>query len=166
LYLLLDTCFLLHSQELYRNNIIDIRSSLMLWRIAITHEVAKELNHYKLDKFIPINEMTILSILKSTRKKYLEQYDYLLQFDKADQSLWFNAVNSKNIVLTDDGELYEELRQMKIRTFRLPSFIVFLVKLGQISKNQALKCIKFWEINRSYKKKQLNQWKIEINLAK
>ena len=85
--------------------------------------------------------------------------------DLADQSIWIAGyMDKKNeyLILTDDGELLLECQISNINAMRLPSFLIFLCKSDILSKNQVIKCIKYWEKKGRFGKKDLKKWREEL----
>ena len=163
MYFIIDTCFLLHAIDLKRREVIDLSPQLKKCHLAITHDLLKEIENYTDGSFIDIREFTILATPKTKCNQFKRKYEYLEYFDKADQGIWISSINTDNIVLTDDGALYEELIQLGVRTYRLPSFLLLLVDRNKLNKNEARRCLKYWEDNSLYKIKDLKKWKKQLN---
>ncbi len=163
MYFLVDTCFLLHAINLKSENIIDLSPPLKKASLAITHDLLREIKNYTDGSFIEIREFTILATPKTKWKQYKKRYEYLEYFDEADQSIWISSVNTENIALTEDGALYEELIQLGVEVYRLPTFLLLLVAQNRLTKNQVRDCLKNWEDNSQYRIKDLKKWKSELN---
>ena len=165
MFLLLDTCFCLHCEELYRNNIFDIRPLLKNFFLATTEAVKEELIHYKLNKFLPISEFVIFPLESEDIQEIQDKNTSLNELDKADQSLW--VVGDKNkkdiiIILTDDGGLLIECQIAHSKALRLPSFLLLLLRNEEISKNNVHKCLRFWSKVGRYSQRDLKHWKQDL----
>lgn len=161
---LTDTCFWSHVNELNENNIWNIKEILSFFRICTTDAVKKEIIHYKLEKFVPLDKIFMIPV---SQQDFAENLNILPDIDEADQSLIIASrknPNEKPIILTDDGELLAELIQTRIPGMRLPVFILMLIRCGLVSKNIGVNCLKFWEKVGRYKKKELLKWKNELKI--
>lgn len=163
--LLLDTCFCSHCEELFLNDIFDIRPLLLKFKIAITNYGKKELMHFGLNKFLNLEDILIIDTETLNLEIYRKNNEFIDALDKPDQLLWIIAYKNKEedyIVLTDDGELLLNCQISKLSAMRLPTFLIFLGKLNYLSKNQIAKCLKFWEKIGRFKKQELKKWNYEL----
>jgi len=165
MFLLLDTCFCLHCEELYSNNIFDIRPLLKNFFLATTEAVKEELIHYKLNKFLPISEFVLFPLEFEDILKIKDDNALVNELDNADQTLWIVGENNKKdeiIILTDDGALLIECQIANIQALRLPSFLLFLLRNEEISKNDVYKCLRFWSKVGRYSQHDLKHWKQDL----
>ena len=165
MFLLLDTCFCLHCEELYRNNIFDIRPLLKKFFLATTEAVKEELIHYKLNKFLPIGEFVIFPLESEDITEAKDKNTLLKELDNADQTLWIVGEKNKKdeiIILTDDGGLLIECQIANSQSLRLPSFLLFLLRNEEISKNDVHKCLRFWSKVGRYSQQDIKHWKQDL----
>ncbi|MHA1648404.1 MAG: hypothetical protein ACTSVL_12615 [Promethearchaeota archaeon] len=158
----IDTCFWSHSYELFKEKIFDIRKVIENYRWGLTQSVIREIKHFKLDKFVPIDHAFIVPLSKSLIDKKLSMNLTFKEFDKADQSLLIVGMQNSGIILTDDGNLLLECIAMKISAMRLPVFLLKLVEEGKVSKTIFYRCLRFWEKYGNYLKKDLKNWKKDL----
>ncbi len=161
---LTDTCFWAHASELNDSNIWNINEILFSFRICTTDAVKKEIIHFKLDTFVPLDRIFLISV---STQDVAENYGNLPDIDEADQSLLIAArknPNEKPIILSDDGELISEILQTGMLGMRLPVFILMLIKWGLVTKNLGAKCLKFWEKIGRFQKRELIKWKNELKM--
>ena len=159
--LLVDTCFWNHNLDLFKSKIFDIRPILFDHTIVLTEEVKKEIIHYKIDIFVPLNQIYILPISKDEFDKYSD-LDYL---DDADRTLiiaYDKKLQDFPFILTDDEEFLEECLQTNKRVMNLPQFMLELVREDLVKKNTVAKCLKFWTKRKTHKKKEIKKWKLEL----
>jgi hypothetical protein len=97
--------------------------------------------------------------LESFTKKNLT----LNSFDLADRTLLLCAQRDLGIILTDDYDLMLEAYAMKINVFRLPAFLIFLLKNNQIEKKTVNKAFRYWSNTHRYKEKDLTKWKFQVH---
>ena len=164
LIFLTDTCFWTHTNELNENNIWNINEILFSFRVCTTDAVKKEIIHFKLDKFVPLDRIFIISV---STQDFAENSNNLPDIDEADQSLIIAArknPNEKPIILSDDGELISEIIQTGMLGMRPPVFILMLIKWGLVTKNLGARCLKFWEKVGRFKKRELIKWKNELKM--
>ncbi|MHA1746851.1 MAG: hypothetical protein ACTSWW_12695 [Promethearchaeota archaeon] len=166
MFLLTDTCFWSHAYELFECKIFDINPVISSFRLAFTDAVKMEIIDYKLEDFVPIDDILTVNISES---EFITIDHCFSDLDQADQSLAIAArkIRSDNpIILTDDGELVSELLQTHFNAMRLPVFLLSLVKDGAISKNNVAKCLQFWEKVGRFKRKEIRLWKSELTKIK
>lgn len=149
-------------QELFLSKIIDLRILLREYFVGITEAVKKEFVHYEIVNFLPLSDLIIIPIDESDFEKKIIQYPDILELDTADQTLWYLGYSNKQsefLILTDDGELFSECYISQIPAFRLPDFLLMLLKNTKIKKNVVAKSLKFWSYQKRYSKKDLKNWK-------
>ena len=161
--ILSDTCFWTHSIRIFQEKILDVRPILLNFDLYTTDRVLEEVYNYKLENFVPLNETTIIPIFDEDFGEYPE----LSGMDIQDGSLviaYDQIENEDPLILTDDGELYEECIQTNRDVFLLPLFLLFMVEKKYLSKKKMAQCLRFWEKNGKYKKRDIKKWKLELQM--
>ena len=164
MFLLVDTCFWSHCKDLQEAEIWDVRKVLPRFRWGYTDAIFEELIHFDLDTYIPMDQGFVI---KTTQAEFeqLRRADALIEsLDIADQSLLVVASREDGIVLTDDGGLVLECFALNINAFRLPSFILLLIRQGLERKTIGARCLRYWEKQGSYRKQDIKGWKKELQL--
>ncbi|MHA1921123.1 MAG: hypothetical protein ACTSWX_15345 [Promethearchaeota archaeon] len=161
---LTNTCFWLHSFELFTNKIIDIRPNFNDFKWGITSEIRKELINFENEGFLNFDNIDIIPVSNDEILRFQKKYPTISHFDLADQTLIIVALREPSVILTDDGGLLMESQALQIKTFFLPQFLLILVKEGTIPKNTYYKCLRYWEKTNSYPKKQLKIWKTKLQI--
>ena len=64
--LLIDTCFWKHAFDLFNRRLVDIRPIRLKQTIGLTKSIIEEIIHFKLDKFVPLNAVSIIPFQKKT----------------------------------------------------------------------------------------------------
>ena len=162
--LLIDTCFWSHAHQLFLAKIWDIRPILTHFRLGSTEEVSKELYHFNLHHFVPIDRILLVSVLEND---YMTYQRYIPPLDRTDQSLLIamrKISHEEPILLTDDGELLSEVLQTNLSGMKLPVFVLWLVWNALVEKKIGAKCIRFWEKQKQFKKKEISRWKKELHI--
>ena len=161
---LTDTCFWLHSFELFTNKIIDIRSVFNDFQWGITSEIRKELINFENEGFLNYDNIDIVPVSDDEILRIQKIYPTTSHFDIADQTLIVAALREPCVILTDDGGLLMESQALQIKALFLPQFLLSLVKEGVVSKNTYYQCLRYWEKTKSYPKKQLKIWKAKLQI--
>lgn len=161
---LTDTCFWLHSFELFINKIIDIRSVFNDFQWGITSEIRTELINFENEGFLNYDNINIVSVSNDEILKFQIKYPTISHFDIADQTLIIIALSEPCVILTDDGGLLMESQALQIKALFLPQFLLNLVKEGVVPKNTYYQCLRYWEKTKSYPKKQLKIWKAKLQI--
>ncbi len=161
---LTDTCFWLHSFELFTNNIIDIRPFFDYYQWGITSEIKVEFLNYENKDFLNYNKIKIFPISNNEIIELQRKYPTISHFDIADQSLIVVALKEPSVILTDNGGLIMESQVLNIKALFLSQFLLSLVKEGVIPKNIYYKCLRYWEKTESYPKNQLKIWKSKLQI--
>ena len=161
---LTDTCFWLHSFELFTYKIIDIQPIFNDFKWGITSEVRKELINFENESFLNYDNINIIPVSNDEILSSQRKYPTISNFDIADQTLIIVALREPCVILTDDGGLLMESQALQIKAFLLPQFLLNLVKEGIVSKNIYYQCLRYWEKTKSYPKKQLKIWKAKLQI--
>jgi hypothetical protein len=161
-FLIIDTCFWSHVKELFDSEKIDLRPVILQFNWEITEAIKKEIKNLKVDKFAPIIDAHIFPISNSELDHLLQKYPTVDHFDVADQTIILIGMREKPIISTDDGELLLECQALDLQAFRLPIFMLNLVRAGIIEKKVINSAIRYWIKSGSYKVTQLNQLKKEL----
>ncbi len=161
---LTDTCFWLHSFELFTNKIIDIRLVFNDFQWGITSEIRRELINFENEGFLNYDNINIGSVSDDELLRFQKKHPTISHFDIADQTLIVAALREPCVILTDDGGLLMESQALQIKALFLPQFLLNLVKEGVVSKNTYYQCLRYWEKNKSYPKKQLKIWKAKFQI--
>ncbi len=164
MHFLTDTCFWLHSFELFTNKIIDIRPIFTDFNWGITSEVRKELINFENEGFLNFDNIDIIPVSNDEILRFQKKYPTISHFDIADQTLIVVALREPCVILTDDGGLLMESQALQIKALFLPQFLLNLVKYGNVPKNTYYKCLRYWEKTDSYPKKQLKIWKAKLQI--
>ena len=163
IFLLIDTCFCIHCEELQTFSIFDMRPLLYTYNLGITEAGKKELINFDLQKYLALENCLIIPITKRQTADSIRKNEFLKEMDEEDQTLWIAGFYHEGyIILTDDGELVENCQISEIPALRLPDFQLLLVREGEMVKNDVSKCLKFWEKRNRYSKKELKRWKEEL----
>lgn len=157
-----DTCSFLRIRDIFRKAKIDLRPILKDFRIVITEELKKEYANYNLEKFINFN-FIFIPLTESERSLKISKY-LLNSFDSADQDLAIIGLRDGITIVTDDRDLFNQSKILKIPVFQLWAFFLRLVKENQLTKNQFHKCWKLWEAGKRYDKSTLKLMKKALNL--
>jgi len=163
---LTDTCFWLHSFELFSNKIIDIRSVFNDFQWGITSEIRKEFINFENESFLNYDNIDIVPVSNDEILRSQKKYPTISNFDLADQTLIIAALREPSTILTDDGGLLMESQALHINAFFLSQFLLSLVKDGIVPKNTYYQCLRYWEKTKTYPKKQLKIWKAKLQIIK
>ncbi|TFH29231.1 MAG: hypothetical protein E4G98_04200 [Promethearchaeota archaeon] len=161
---MLDTCALNHIRELSENELLDIRSILLQFRIGTTKAIVQEWEHYDLVRFFSPSNCSLLSILDQDIEKMNIRFPFFCDFDEADQSLLWASMQDSSVIISDDGGLNAAALSIGTKAIFLPDFCIFLVKEGLISKNEVRKALKFWEGVHRYRLSEIKRWRNSLNL--
>lgn len=153
-----DTCFWNHVKEIKDYLSIDLRIQISEIKWGTTNAVEEELIHHKLDSFVPKDQMFKIPVSESEITYFEKKYPSLNEFDYADQTLIVVGKRDNAIILTDDGDLFIQCQALNISVLLLPQFLLFLVRKSILKKNEAHRCIRFWEENGRYKARDLKKW--------
>jgi hypothetical protein len=159
---LIDTCFWNNIQSLYNQNKQDFRPLLTEFRWGFTPQVKIELQHFKLWDFINSQEAFSIPISDKELIKMQQNHPTIVELDLADQELYLAALRDKFAVLTDDRALFFELFASHLPAMSLPDFLLFLIKNNRLDKRECYRSLRFWEKQRTYKKKTLKRIKSEL----
>ena len=159
---LVDTCFWKHIQDVFLETTIDLRLVFQRFRWGTTFLVVKELHNYHLDAFFPHQDHYLIPVSSEELSQSLKTLPFLREFDQADQSLIVAALRDHHPILTDDHSLFRTGLSLGIEIMLLPHFSLFLVRAGEIDKRTVSRLLKFWEQHESFKKKELNEFKNEL----
>jgi hypothetical protein len=156
--LLIDTCFWNHSKEVQEAGIWDLRDLLPKFRWGYTNAVLEEIQHHKLDSFVPVGRAMLIPA-NADEIDSLKRFDPVLsEFDLADQSLLVAGRREQGLVLTDDGPLELECIALGIATFRLPGFMLKLIQDDLLKKTVFNRCLRLWEEAGRYRKIDMKKW--------
>ncbi len=159
-----DTCALLEMREitrLYGNP--DFRLIMGAFKWGMTEELKEEYSNYNLDKFIHLKEGYLVPISAVKKEKFISKY-VLESIDKADQDLLFLSHQDKMTIISNDADVMIPAESLGLNAFFFWEFCIQLVKVRILSKNDYLKCWKYWEQRKRYKKSRLKKMKEAINL--
>ena len=159
-----DTCALLEMREitqLYGNP--DFRLIMTEFKWGMTEELKNEYCNFKLDEFITFKEGYLVPISSDKKEKFVSKY-FLESIDKADQDLLFLADQDKATIISNDTDVMFPAESMGLNALFFWEFCIQLVKANLLSKNDYIKCWKFWEKRKRYKKSRLKKMKDAINL--
>ena len=159
---LTDTCFWKHIQEIYDGITLDLRHIIKNYKWGITEEVKKELSHFELGNFFPIEECYIVPISEIELQSYQSKYNFFAEYDLADQTLMVASLRDQYLLLTDDRSLYRTSLSVNIKSMLLPHFLIFLLKNGDMNKNQIAKILKFWESIKRFKKGEIKSFNLQL----
>ncbi|MHA1796460.1 MAG: hypothetical protein ACTSUK_10125 [Promethearchaeota archaeon] len=159
---LIDTCFWLHVQTIYRDLKIDLRILLKHFRWGYTEQILQEYKHYHLQNFVPLSDGYQIPFSNQELKKFQEKYSFIREFDISDQTLVACAKRDSAIILTDDGGLLMEIQSWEKMGLCLPAFCLWAVKKGLIRKNTMIRLLRFWENNHLFEKREIKRWKNEL----
>jgi len=160
-YFFFDTCAINHIRELYTNISLDLRNDLMQFRLGITSAVLTEWNHYELNAFLDPANCYHIPIQNEDMAKMIGKYPFFSEFDLADQTLIYVAINESAVIISDDGALNAAIVSINRRALFLPDFIIQLTKSGILKKKVVGQMFRYWEKVARYNKKMLKRW-IEI----
>ncbi len=158
-----DTCALLEMREItHLYGIPDFRLIMTKFKWGITEELKKEYCNYKLDEFIAFKGGYLVPISLDKKAEFISNY-ILESIDKADQDLLFLAYQDKTIIISNDTDVMFPAESLGLNALYFWEFCIQLVKTNLLSKNEYLKCWKFWEQRKRYKKSRLKKMKEAIN---
>ncbi len=158
----MDTSAWSHSKVLNDEKILDIRPILRVFRVGVTKEILKELLPYHLDEFSSPQELYVVPLSQHDWEQGVKRYPTLGELDRADQTLMIVALRDRNLLVTDDGDLFLERQALGLDVFRLPSFFLKLARDNFLSKTAVYQCPRFWEEQESYKNRDLTRWKTAL----
>jgi len=159
-----DTCALLEMREitqLYGNP--DFRLILADLNWGMTEELKREYCNFKLDRFFDLKKCYFVPISSDKKAKFVLKYVFE-SIDKADQDLLFLAHQDKATIISNDTDVMFPAESLGLNAMYFWEFCIQLVKVRILSKNDYLKCWKFWEQRKRYKKSRLKKMKEAINL--
>ena len=159
-----DTCALLEMREitqLYGDP--DFRLIITDFNWGMTEDLKKEYCNFELDKFFDLKKGYFAPISSDKKAKFVSKY-VLESIDKADQDLLFVAFQDKATIISNDTGVMFPAESLGLNAMFFWEFCIQLVKNNQLSKNDYLKCWKFWEQRKRYKKSRLKKMKEAINL--
>ena len=81
MFLLIDTCFWSHSEELFNTKILDLREILNSFRWGFTEEVQKEIQYHNLEKYVPKDTGLLIPISKNEINQFQKRYPTIKEFD-------------------------------------------------------------------------------------
>ncbi|MHA1730693.1 MAG: hypothetical protein ACTSU5_02065 [Promethearchaeota archaeon] len=141
---------------------LDLRPLLEKFEWATTNLVLEEIKHFHLDEFLTSGSTVVVNVKERELEKNRAEHPYLGEFDPPDQSLWIAAKNFGGVVLTDDGALLAHCIQTGVSAFRLPTFLIFLVREAFIKKREVYRCLRHWELGGHYSRGDLKKWKAAL----
>ena len=159
---LTDTCFWRHFRDIQDDIDIDLRPFVFRVQWGLTNEVLLELNRFQIPQEYLQREYMLVPVSPNELSKTRQKYDFLKDFDEADQTLFISGLRDGNIILTDDRELYRACLSIGIKTLLLPQFCLSLVKEGVMDKRSVNRIIRHWETRKRFKKKELARIKQEL----
>lgn len=160
--LLIDTCFWSHAKDLHDGGIIDTREFLDTFRWGYSPAVQKEIQHFKLGDFARADKAIVFPVSTEERKVFEKRSPTAASLDDADQELIIASQREHGMILSDDGEFLMECAAMNVPAISLPVFLLRLVEQGSMDKRSVARCLKFWEDQNRYKKKQIARWRKEL----
>ena len=159
-----DTCALLEMREITQlHGNLDFRLIITEFKWGMTEELKIEYYNFKLDEFIDFKKGYLVPISSDKKAKFISKY-FLESIDKADQDLLFLAYQDKAIIISNDTDVMFLADSLSLNAMYFWEFCIQLVKANFLSKNEYLKCWKFWEQRKRYKKSRLKKMKEAINL--
>ncbi len=162
MFLLMDTSAWSYSRVLNDEKILDIRPTLRVIRVGLTEEILKEFLSYHLDEFYSPQELYIVPLSQHDWEQDIKRYPTLGELDRADQTVLIVTLRDRNLLVTDDGDLFLEGQALGLDLFRLPTFFLKLARDNFLSKTAVYQCLRFWEEQGSYKNRDLTRWKIAL----
>jgi hypothetical protein len=153
-----DSCFWEHFERVFFLIQWDIRPIMEKYLWGITTEVQKELIHFDLTSFVPLNEAQLIPVNSKELKLFLEKNSFIEEYDIADQTLLYSCIRDGNQLLTDDGGLFLEAQALKIEVFNLPLFSLYLVRDELLSKKQAYRLLHHWEEQKCYPQRKIKRY--------
>ena len=158
-----DTCALLEMREITQlHGNPDFRLIINEFKWGMTEELKKEYCNFKVDEFIDLAPDNFLRISSDKKSKFISKY-VLESIDKADQDLLFLAYQDKATIISNDSDVMFPADSLGLNAMYFWEFCIQLVKNNRLSKNDYLKCWKYWEQRKRYKKSRLKKMKEAIN---
>ena len=161
--LFFDTCALLEMREitqLYGNP--DFRLIMSEFKWGMTEELKEEYCNYRLDEFFSLKEGYIVPISAVKKAQFISKF-VLGSIDKADQDLLFLSHQDKATIISNDSDVMIPAESLGLNALFFWEFCIQLVKINLLSKNDYLKCWKFWEQRKRYTKARLKTMREAIN---
>ena len=141
---------------------LDLRPIVSLYKWGITVAVEEELVHFRVEKFIKLEDAFMIPISEKELEYYRQKYSFFTEYDLADQTLMAASIRDKCPLLTDDRSQYRTARSIGVDAMLLPHFCLLLVRDGNIDKRSVRQMIKFWEKTKKFKVRTLKMVKAEL----
>ncbi len=113
-------------------------------------------------EFYSPQELYVVPLSQHDWEQGIKRYPTLGELDRADQTLLIVALRYRNLLVTDDGDLFLEGQALGLDVFRLPTFFLKLAREDFLSKTAVYPCLRFWEEQGSYKNRDLIRWKTTL----
>ncbi len=149
-----DTCFWEHFNRVFSLIKWDIRPLIQNYLWGITLEVQKELVHFDLTDFVPLNDPQLIPVKTREIDIFLEKNPFLREYDLADQTLLYTCIRDGNQLLTDDGGLFLEAQALRIQLLNVPLFSLYLVRDDLLVKKQAYRLLRHWQDQKCYAQRE------------
>nr|MDO8087701.1 hypothetical protein [Candidatus Sigynarchaeum springense] len=158
--LILDTCSWLKIKLLDESNTVSLKQLIYANDPYATHQLITELKYYLKD-YIDYTKLSIQAIEIDKYKAYSEK-----KLDDADLSIiGLGRMNPRAFVISDDHPELEALNAFNVRCGRLSEYLLFLVKVDLLKKNDANRAIKKLRQVKNIKEKDKDRLLQKINIA-
>ncbi len=163
-YILFDICVILEMREIfYQFSEIDFRLLINEFRWGITKELQSEYSSFGLDEFLDFKAAYSIPITEENKAEFASKY-MLASIDKADQDLIFLAFHDNAMIISNDTDVMFPCENLHLNALFFWEFCIQLVKNDILSKNEYIRCWKYWEQRKKYSKARLKKMKEAINL--